>query len=361
MGFLWIEQCEISFEEIKNNNIPLVGLSSYASACYDFCHQWMNGLEYVEIKTSGSTGVPKCIKLSRRQLTASAHKTINFFALEKNDTLLCCLDIQYIAGKMMLIRAMECGANIVCVWPTSYIFRDVPASITITFTALVPMQLHTSLEANNTDWLKKINWMKGILVGGAPVRSELERLCKRITAPVYESYGMTETCSHIALRKINQPEASEWFTILNGITISQNEKKCLVIHGDVTNHQTLVTNDIVEIYDTKKFKWLGRYDNIINSGGIKILPEKLEKEIEKIFHESGISCRFFVAGIPHEKLGTAVCLFIEEPLQMKDDKIYALLQQKISRFEIPKSIIRKNKFYETATGKIDRANTVQGI
>ncbi|MCS6823909.1 MAG: AMP-binding protein [Cytophagaceae bacterium] len=361
MSYLWVEENRFEYSYIKQNKISEENLSSYSKACYDFCHLWLNGLDTLITKTSGSTGEPKEIRLNRTQLICSAHKTIKYFGLTSSDVLLCVLNTAYIAGRMMLIRAMECGAAAICVPPASDIYTYLKQRV-FNFTAVVPLQLPAILRYEQEGDSMTVKSIKGILVGGAPLSNALRELCKKSSLPIYESYGMTETCSHIALKKISKHDISNAFTIMDNIQVSRDERSCLVIRGDVTNDEIIVTNDIVELINDKQFRWLGRYDNTINSGGIKVQPEKVEKVIEEIFLSAKISHRFFVCGTADERLGTAVTLCIEGTKGDIDEE-YLLQKCKefLTPYEVPKKIKYVNEMATTATGKIDRIKTIQGM
>ncbi|RMD93492.1 MAG: acyl-CoA synthetase, partial [Calditrichaeota bacterium] len=250
-----------------------------------FCGQWLTGQESFTIHTSGTTGAAKPVQLSRRQMIASAQLTGQVLNLSQGDRALVCLSPDYIAGLMMLVRGMELGLEMVVVEPQSNPFAEFTAEeeIQFDFTAMVPLQLQTVFDAF-PGGIAILNRMKAILLGGAPVSEELKNSIQKIEAPVYHTFGMTETASHVALRRLNGREATEKYYPLPGIKIGTDERGCLWIRGAVTDHKLITTNDLVELDSDGGFFWLGRLDNVINTGGIKVPAEKIEQKIDEILH-----------------------------------------------------------------------------
>jgi o-succinylbenzoate---CoA ligase len=238
---------------------------------------------------------------------------------------------------------------------------------TINFFSFVPLQILTILKAENNKQETKnkelLNQAKAIIIGGAPVSAELEALLQEVTAPVYSTYGMTETVSHIALKRLNGKEQSPYYQVLPNTQIGQDERNCLTIVSPVTCFEKIVTNDSVNLIDEKHFEWLGRVDNIINSGGVKIQVEKIENEIDKALLSLDITCRFVVLGLPDEKLGEALSLILETSENDTEKntlllKINTLINKNLTKYELPKAIYFLAKFPETATNKIDRLGVI---
>lgn len=335
-------------------SILLSGSAEYKKNAIDFCLEWMSGKEWFSLSTSGSTGVPKPILISRKQMQASAAMTAQALRLKAADKALICLNTDFIAGKMMLVRCMEIGMEMTVVPPSSYPFHGIE-DMFFDFTAMVPMQVQHSLEAH-PESLEKFNAMKAILIGGASIGLGLEAMLDSIQTPVYSTYGMTETVSHIALRRLNGIEPAEIYKVLPGVTISQDERGCLMVLSEVTDNKTVVTNDLVEIRDPIHFRWLGRIDLVINSGGIKVFPEVLEATIEKTLAALDVRRRFFICGLPHPLLGEEVCLVLEgdafEPSE--GDNILKYLNTVLEKYLVPKKILNIAHFIETGSGKVDR-------
>lgn len=301
-----------------------------------FLLEWLNNEEFVLVQTSGSTGKPKKIILQKSAMMASAKATGLFFNLAPKTTALLCLSADYIAGKMMLVRAMSLGWHIDIVAPNSTPLQNKKYD----FVAMVPLQVANSLE--------KLHLVKKLLIGGTKVNYQLAQNILKSNCNAYESYGMTETISHIAIKKIGEQE----FTILPNVSITTDNRSCLVIEAQELSSEKIVTNDIVEILSTTKFVLKGRYDNVINSGGVKIFPEQVEEKLAK-----HIKAPFFIASLSDEKFGEKVILVIEGESYELGHTIFS----ELNTYEIPKEIHFVAKFVETETNKINRKKTLQKL
>lgn len=334
-------------------------LSPYAQQTLSFCHAWLSKQAFFEILTSGSTGIPKSIQIHRTQMQASAQATAQALGLKAGDHALVCLNTAYIAGKMMLVRGLETGMPLLVVPPSSTPLQEI--SEAIDFTALVPLQLKSMLETPEL-YLAQLNRMKAILVGGAAVDASLENLIReKLSAPVFSTYGMTETVSHIALRRLNGASASDVYELLPGIAVKKDARGCLSIRGTVSQNQWLHTNDLVELPDEHHFRWLGRVDNVVNSGGIKIYTERIEEKLSEAMQAMGINRTFFLAGLPDEKLGEKLCIMIEGKKTIGDaqeKKMSAWMMTHLHPYEVPKKIFYLPAFVYTPTGKIQRKKSV---
>lgn len=350
---------KFTYKEICNKDFDREKLSPFEIGTLEFCSNWLNGQEYFELTTSGSTGTPKPIKIGRKQMEASAALTIEKFGLAPKDRLLICMDTAYIAGKMMLVRGLEGNMAMTVITPTSDPFRDMVPETAFEFTALVPFQLKTILEGKEEN-KAILDRMKAIIIGGGAVNEALEAQLQQIKAPVYSTYAMTETVSHIALRKLNGQDKEKPYHTLPDVNIGLDARGCLTINAKVTNFETIVTNDLVTIVDENSFIWEGRIDNVINSGGIKIHTEQLENEVGKLLHDLAINKRFFIAGLPDESLGEKVVLILEgEPLESKKrQELIGWFKKVLPAYHIPKGIYYLAKFIETKTGKIQRKKTL---
>ncbi len=307
-----------------------------------FLKEWFNENDFIEVKTSGSTGTPKKIQLKKLHMVNSACNTIEFFNINAHDNLLLCLPVSFIAGKMMLLRAMVARCNIIAVPPSARPFEGL--DIPISFAALSPLQLSQSL-----DDIKKLS-IKTIIVGGAPVSLQLEESIQQLHTNVYETFGMTETCSHVALRCLSGSIKREYFTALSSIHFAVDKRNCLVIDAPMVCSQTIVTNDIVQLLDSNSFKWHGRADNVVNSGGIKIFPEQIERKIASIPENR----RFFVKSQLDDMLGQKLILVIEgdEFDTYTKELLSAQLRKNLKKHEIPKTIYFVSKFMVSGSGKI---------
>lgn len=323
-----------------------------------FCREWLSGKQTFTVHTSGSTGKPKPIVLSRNQMIASARQTIKALDLPQGAPALLCINPAYIGGKMMLVRAMENSMPIKVLEAEANPFLQLPVNSRIDFTALVPLQLESILQHPHSRSL--LTKMKAVIVGGAPVSWELRLQLHALPVPVYSTYGMTETVSHIALLHLNDKENSPYYQGFPEVSLSQDKRGCLIIEGEVTGGEKVITNDVVEMADANKFRWIGRADHIINSGGVKIMPEKIESIAERHLKERGHPGKIFAWGMPDKRLGQKLVLVIEgEPLSDKAEAaLKELLTAELVKYEQPKSFLYIPKFCHTPGGKIQKADTV---
>ena len=332
------------------NDLQLEYKDSWQTAIADFLLNWFDDSGYIISHTSGSTGAPKEISLTKEVMRKSARMTNTFFGLDSTKTALLCMPASYIAGKMMLVRALVGGFNLMTAEPRANPFENL--NVAVDFTAITPYQLTHSIETLHS------KTVRNIIVGGGQVNAKLEAQAANIPATLYETYGMTETASHIALRRFNGVKKSEYFTVLEGVSIRQDDRDCLVIHAPHLAENELITNDIVELKSSKSFRWLGRIDSVINSGGIKIHPEQLEKKLEKI-----IQPNFFIASVPDDILGDKVVLVIESEnfTSEQESKLNFFLESNFSRYEIPKQIFYVPVFIYSESNKILRKETLYSI
>lgn len=277
----------------------------------------------------------------------SAELTAEALGLKKGDTALLCMPVDFVAGKMMLVRAMVLDLNLITVNPSSNPLAQIDENLQIDFAAMTPMQVIETFK--DSDSVNKLRRIKKLIIGGAPLNLQLEQELQQLPGEIFETYGMTETLTHIALRRIDGMQKSDVFTVLPGIAIQTDERGCLVIHAPHLDQTEVITNDLVEIVDEQNFRWLGRADNVINSGGIKIFPEVVEKKLEGLFAQ-----RFIIAGFPDEKLGEKVVLVIESASTPVFEVTSDLIAQKLERYEKPREVFSLEKFPETPSGKILR-------
>jgi O-succinylbenzoic acid--CoA ligase len=352
---------EFSYAAIQEYPAQLdAPVNGYEAKVLDFVRQWLTGTQEFGLTTSGSTGTPQPITLRRRQLEASARRTADFFDLGPGDRALVCLNCEYIGGLMMLVRGLERNMHLTIVEPHANPFEYVADDAEFDFSAFVPLQLKAVLAAGHAP---RLNQLKALLVGGAPADASLQQELKPLTVPVWLTYGMTETCSHVALRRLNGPTATASFRVLSGIAAGQDERGCLTLRGDVTDDELIITNDQVHLLDAHTFEWLGRADFVINSGGVKVPAEKVELVLDVALAELGTARRCFVAGLPDERLGQAVTAFIEGPALAAalEKQLQELLAKRLGRFEQPRQLRYVPEFKTTATGKLDRPATLRGL
>jgi O-succinylbenzoic acid--CoA ligase len=305
--------------------------NEYEKAIGDFLLDWFDDNPYIDLQTSGTTGAPKIIRKNKQALVNSALATGDFFGLKPGDTALCCLPVQFIAGKMMLVRGLILGLEIDFVSPNSNPLEH--SNKKYDFVAMVPLQVQNSLN--------ELHKVDKLIIGGAKMNSSLEKSLSNVSTKVYETYGMTETITHIAAKKIGE----QAFSILPNVSISQDEKDCLVIDAPQVSDERLFTNDLVELINDNQFVLLGRIDNVVNSGGVKLIPEKIEEKLS-----DSIPSRFFVGGIPDAVLGEKLVLVVEGEKQPLDDAIFTVLD----KYEKPKAFFFVPEFDTTESGKIKR-------
>jgi len=351
-----INNREVTLTDILAGVIP--ARSTFESETFSFIKNWLEGAESFELLTSGSTGTSKEIKLTRNQLQQSAQRTGVALPLTQHDTALVCLDTKYIAGKMMLVRALEGNMKVMAVDPVANPLLKLTPQTLPSFAAFVPLQLQEILY--HSESLQKLNQFKTILIGGARVDVSLENEIKKLSCSVYSTYGMTETVSHIALQKLNGDDATDYFTSLPGIGIAKDERGCLVIQVPEFTEK-ITTNDLVEIVTPNAFRWLGRFDNVINSGGFKITPERIEKLIENIFQKLAVKRSYFIGAIHDKRLGEQLFLAIEGFPVSVEKKIMVALKQDLHPYEVPKKVYYIREFIRTETGKINRLKTTEMI
>lgn len=355
MGKIIIQNRAYSFEQIKNQQWSEPDL--YFHQALTFCHQWLTSVQTFELSTSGSTGVPKTITVDRHQMEKSAAGTKAFFRIEQGSILLCCLNVWMIAGKMMLVRGLEWDATLYLVQPKENPLVDVPDFISFDFAAMVPMQVTACMnEANTIDKLKKI---KTLIIGGAPSSPSLIQKITDFKLNAYQTYGMTETVSHIALAKITQKPLT--YNCLPEVKVGTDEEGKLWIESPTAREKRLYTNDIAEVLNDSQFKWVGRSDFTINSGGIKLQPEILEPQMASTVEKIYGPCNFFLIGKEDEKLGEKMVMVLEQPLKDESQAQDLLNELKtvINRYHIPREILINPSFVKTASGKINRPATLK--
>lgn len=308
-----------------------------------FIHTWLDENEEVKVKTSGSTGKPKKMVFRKKQMQQSAKATGTYFKLGAGTSALLCLNTDYIAGKMMLVRAMTLGWNLHVVAPEKDALTQYDNDYD--FVAMVPYQVYHSVTA-----LKKV---KKLLVGGGIITSELENALQEVPTEVFASYGMTETISHIAIRRVNGPAATHVYATLPDVKCTTDDRGCLVIHAPLLVDEAVVTNDIIELISPTSFTWLGRYDNLINSGGVKIFPETIEEKLAEV-----IKIPFIVASEKDDALGERVILILEKKNEATTEN-YAEAFSKLKSYEKPKKIYTLSNFPYTETGKIKRGDVLK--
>ena len=308
----------------------------------NFLSEWYDGNDFIEVQTSGSTGTPKTIKLKKDFVAASALRTIHFLDLQEGDRILHCLPSNFIAGKLMTVRALVGKLDLHLADPASD-FSYLPNDKPIKFAAMVVNQVKKYLELP----AQKIEIL---LIGGSAIPQPLEEQLQQIATQCYSSYAMTETATHIALRKLNGKNKTAYYTCLDDISVELDERGCIRILMPGLENGAIQTNDLGELKDRYQFKVIGRIDNVIISGGIKFYPEQIEEKLAK-----QMSLPFAVSSAPDERLGQKLILLIEGKT---DEKLKTTVQKNcrksLTKYEFPKEIRFIEKLPRTENGKIDR-------
>lgn len=304
----------------------------------DFLDEWNNPKNTVEVQTSGSTGVPKCIRVEKQRMLNSARITCDFLGLKAGDTALLCMPLDYIAGKMVVVRSIERQLRLTTVEPSGRPLKEISTSFD--FAAMVPMQVYNSLQV--PEECEKLRTIKHLIIGGGPINDDLQQQLSSFPNNVWSTYGMTETLSHIALRRLNGENASLWYTPFSTVSISLNANGCLVIEASLVHEGRLETHDRAEIRDGK-FRILGRLDNVINSGGIKIQAEEVEEMLRP-----HIKMPYLISKCSDEKFGEVVVLLTECPDLSLVKEICCNI---LPKFWQPKHYLYTSHIPLTGTGK----------
>jgi len=311
----------------------------------DFLSEWLDtSRSYIEAHTSGSTGIPKCIRLDKDFVRDSARATNRFFHLGRGSRFHSCVSPDFIGGKMMAVRTLECDGRLTYETPSNITLSEVSPLETIDLLAVVPSQmLHILDNAENSP--KSLPEIKNIIIGGSAIHPALRRRIAVSGLNAYETYGMTETSSHIALRHIDDiPDKG--FSLIADASLSADSRGCLVIHYQ--SGYEVVTNDIVDFISPGEFKILGRADNVIVSGAKKINPEEVESRLSEIFE-----FKFAISSVPDSKWGEMSVIVVPEGESMPDNVIDKS-REILPGWMTPKKVIRISALPTTPNGKIDR-------
>ena len=349
----------------------------------DFYSEWNNDSDRVLVHTSGSTGKPKPMMVEKKRMLNSARITCDFLGLKPGDSALLCMSLDYIAGKMVVVRSIERHLHLISVSPSGHPLKDInlkdangkDVNGEITFAAMVPMQVYNTLQV--PEERERLTHIRHLIIGGGAIDASLEKELQSLPGniAIWSTYGMTETLSHIALRRINGAEASEWYQPFDSVKISQTDEGCLVIDAPLVCAETLVTNDIVEIepyiynkvekhdkVEKLRFRIKGRKDNVICSGGIKIQMEEVEALLKPHLEKP-----FMIAKKKDEKFGEiAVLLTEDENLKKVEATIRRLLsgksddsnkssESKSHKYWIPREYLHVDHLPLTETGKPKRS------
>lgn len=312
--------------------------TSHLADLFSFLEEWFNEEEVVAVRTSGSTGIAKVMMVEKERMIQSACLTCSFLALHFPHTTLLCMPLQFIGAKMLVVRALVASLDLYCVPSSAHPLQDFAFSPS--FVPMTPQQAWGCLET--PEEVELLRGIRHILLGGMAVTADLQARLADFPHAIWSSYGMTETLSHIALRKVNGADASDWFTPFDGVTLSLSDKSALIIHAPAID--ILTTNDMAEILPDGRFRILGRIDNIINSGGVKIQIETVEEKLHAY-----ISSPFQITALPHTILGEQLVLLLDMPCQDWETKC-----DHLPKFWKPKRMFVVPALPLTDSGKPDR-------
>lgn len=311
-----------------------------------FMEEWQNPSATLEVHTSGSTGKPKRMMVLKEKMWNSARITCDYLGLERGDSALLCMPLRYIAGKMMVVRSLYAGLRLITREPSGHPFANWQGCAP-RFAAMIPMQVYNTLQVpEERDLLESTEIL---IIGGGAIDESLEQEIKTLPNRVYSTYGMTETLSHIALRKLNGPDASASYTPFPSVTISLSDDETLVIDAPLVCEGRLVTNDVATILPDGSFTILGRRDNIINSGGIKVQIEEVERALKPHLGDNA----FAISSIPDHKFGEVITLLIAPG--MAEEAISSAIER-LPKYWRPRVTLTVESIPMTGSGKIDRSS-----
>lgn len=322
-----------------------------------FIEQWNSDSSTIEVMTSGSTGTPKRMMAEKSRMLSSARITCDFLGLKQGDTALLCLPLDYIAGKMMVVRSLERGLRLLNVEPTSEPLKSFAEAslngekVTIDFAAMIPMQVIRSME--DPVQCEILKGIRHLIIGGGAIDAPLANALKGFPNAVWSTYGMTETLSHIALRRLSGRDATLWYTPFSGVNLSLSPQGTLMIEAPKVCPEPLVTNDIAEFDGKGRFRILGRTDNTINTGGVKVQAEEVERLLTELLPQN-LAETFAITSRLDSLLGSRVVLVVSETAYSHSKSLFEAAIATFPKYWQPKQIITVEHLPLTPNGKINR-------
>lgn len=308
----------------------------------DFLEEWFSESPTVQVQTSGSTGTPKIMQVEKARMEASARMTCSFLGLEPGDRALLCMPLRYIGAKMMVVRALVWGLDLYCVQASAHPLGAL--GFAPDFLAVTPAQVYSSLESE--DEVALLRAVRHCIIGGGAIDAKLGAHLREFPNHVWSTYGMTETLSHIALRRLSGSDASDWYSPFDGVSLRLTGEGTLAIHAPAVCAEEIVTNDIAELRGDGRFRILGRRDNVINSGGVKIQMESIEEQLLPLMPRA-----FQITAAPDDHYGEVVAMLVEgEPMDGVEERFASL-----HAYSRPKHVFFVSELPRTGSGKPDRA------
>lgn len=346
------QEIEVAGRRFRASDRPLLERLSAGEAdgalraVYAFLAEWFSPSPTVRVQTSGSTGAPKRMEVEKARMMRSAVRTCEHLGLRAGHTALLCMDLKYIGAKMVVVRALVAGMRLCVRRPSGHPLADVADPVD--FLAVVPMQLYNTLQcAAEAERLARV---RCAIVGGGAVDEALQHRLSGMPCRAYSTYGMTETLSHIALRPLNGPDASEAYTPFAGVALSLSPRGTLVIHAPEVCEEDLETNDVAHLHADGTFTIVGRADNTVNSGGVKIQIEEDERRLKPL-----IAVPFALTAVADSRLGEALVLLLADTCGADDAALVARMKSCLPRYHVPRHILRVPEVPQTENGKVDRA------
>lgn len=358
MSYFIFNQEKVPYSSINTVPQKITKTLSYnQQQALQIAKQWYSGDDTFVVHTSGSTGTPKPIEWKRKLIELSAQQTLDILEVKEDDVIFLCLSVQTAGGVMMLIRGLIANIPIAVVEPSGNPLEAVSTNHSYTLASFVPLQMHHILSGYEFSSVQKLNTFRKVLVGGAGMNNDWSKRFTDLDPEFYHTYGMTETYTHIALRKLNGEKATPRFVPLKGIQVSRDRDDRLVINGEITGYADIITNDRVEIHKDGSFAVLGRMDNVINSGGVKIQLEKIDNALARL--KQLIGRQYFTWYEPDEELGQKLVAIIKgEPIDPMDEyEAKVDLRSFLEKYEVPKAFYYTPEFVLTESGKIQRQKT----
>ena len=360
MESVWLNGVRHLLEDYCKDIHRINRLPAFEKAVVSFIIDWRSGKDTFVLQSSGSTGEPKSINLHRDQMIASAESTLDYLNISSGGKALLCLDPRYIAGKMVIVRSLIGNLELHAYYPTANPLSENKIEHSIDLASFVPYQMVDIIK--NLHSFSKFQKIKNVIIGGAGLSQVLEKKLRLLNNKVYHSFGMTETVSHIALKQLSGIDQSQYFKVLSDIEIGIDSRGCLTVKGKITKGETIVTNDLVQIKSNNEFIWKGRFDHVINSGGIKININFLEIKIREILESMDYHNNFFIDHVPDEKLGERIVMIYESGYsEIELESLKKILKKQLTKFEMPKKIYIVEKFSFTDSGKVDRKLIIKHI
>lgn len=328
-------------------------VKDWERAVFSFTLEWLDEeKEEFIIQTSGSTGTAKQIVLTRKQMVLSAQATGNYLGLQAGNKTLLALPAQFIAGKMMIVRALVLGLDIHCLAPKLHVLEHIDQEFD--FCALIPLQIQYAIDHQLIHQIEKLG---KVIIGGAPLSKSYQEKIKDLSSKLYATYGMTETITHIAMKRLNGPNTSEYYQSLPGISVEKDSEDCLMILSERLPSKITHTNDRVHLISDREFEVLGRVDFVINSGGLKIQPEEIEEKLRSLLNHE-----FMIGSKADLMLGHKLVLIIEaQEAQVNQQALFQEMKRLLPKNKIPKEVLFVPELFRTKNHKLDRARNMRMV